>query len=211
MLIDFKQIPIFWYGGIKQGRKENITKMFSRLGLNATHVEPVLSNSIRIGCSASHLKVLQIALEIDGPVLILEDDVCETQWYNSTYEIPDDSDSFYFGTCHNGIHHNWKNMGADGGCCSDPIMLEKYEKYYRIHGMLTTHAILYCSKKYKKDCYDLLKQNDGKRYLDVLFASKMNRYRVYAPKQPLFFQDCKNDNLDAYEKTKKPLKDLFEK
>jgi hypothetical protein len=78
------------------------------------------------------------------------------------------------------------------------------------HGMLTTHAILYCSKQYKVDCCNLLKDNDGKRYLDVLFASRMKDYKIYAPKEPLFFQNCEKDNSDAYEKTRKPLKDLFE-
>lgn len=213
MKINLKNIPIFWYGGIKPQRKENLIKTFNRLNLSATYVEPFISNhpksSVRIGCSMSHLKVLEKILNYDGPVMVLEDDVKETEWYEEKFEIPDDTDAFYSGTCLNGINNNWKNMGPDGGCCGDPIALEKYEKYYRIHGMLTTHSIIYISKKYKKQCYDLLLSNNGERYLDVLFASKMNQYKIYAPKYPLFFQDCKHDNYDAYIKTKTPLIDLL--
>lgn len=213
MIIDLTQIPIFWYGGIKPHRKEKLLQTFRRLNLNTTFVEPFISNdpksAVRIGCSLSHLKTLEMILDIKGPVLVLEDDARETEWYASKFEIPDDTDAFYLGTCLNGIHKNWQNMGPDGGCCSDPICLEKYDNYYRIHGMLTTHAILYCSDKYKVDCRNLLKESNGNKFLDVLFASKMQDYRVYAARKPLFFQDCEKDNYDAYIKTITPLQNLF--
>jgi len=205
MIINFKKIPIFWYGGIKPNRKKNLLNTFKRLNISATFVQPYISDSIRIGCSLSHLKVLQIIKDYDEPVMVVEDDIKESEWYNEEIEIPDDTDAFYSGTCLNGIHKNWKNMGPDGGCCGNPIVLENYKNYYRIHGMLTTHSIIYVSKLYKKNCYDLLQENNGNRYLDVLFASEMYKYKIYAPKYPLFYQNCEYDNYDAYIKTKTPL------
>lgn len=214
MLIDFQKIPVFWYGGIKEQRKKNMLEAVERLGLNATHVEPIICNDpvnrVRIGCTLSHLKTLEMIKDIDEPVLVLEDDIRETEWYDTKIVIPDDTDGYYAGTCLNGIHPDWMLMGPNEGCCADPVMLEEHDHCYRIHGMLTTHAILYVSKRYKQNCYELLKRTNASKILDVLFASEMKNYKVYAHKEPLFYQDCQQDNYDAWIKTKTPLKVLFD-
>ena len=213
MNIDFNKIKILWYGGIKKHRKEKIEELFKKLNISAIHIEPFISNdprsAIRIGCTKSHLKALHESLKYDEPVLILEDDANITEWFKSSIIIPDDTDAFYAGTCLNGIHPNWELTDIDGGCCGYPLPLERYDSYYRIHGMLTTHAIIYCTYQYKKYCIDLLTSNENGRYLDVLFASNMFRHKIYAPKKPLFFQDCLGENDDAYIKTKTPLESIF--
>jgi hypothetical protein len=213
MIIDFEKTKTLWYGGIKPNRREKLEKNLSSLNIKAKHIEPYISNhpysGVRIGCAKSHLKALEESLKYDEPVLILEDDVDSTDWYCSKIEIPDDTDAFYVGTCLNGINHNWALTNVDGGCCGCPLPLERYEFFYRIHGMLTTHAILYCSKVYKEYCIDLLNKNENGRHIDVLFAANMFRHKIYAPKKPLFFQNCELENKDAFIKTKTPLETIF--
>lgn len=213
MKINLNNILTLWYGGIKPKRLELIQNTISDLNLKAKHVPTVISDDpisfVRIGCSASHKNALKESMTTSEPVLILEDDASPTQWYANEIEIPDDADAFYLGTCLNGLHPYWENMGADEGCGGYPEVLTHYNNFYQISKMLTTHAILYISDKYKKDCYDLLENNQGKRYLDVLFASRMHLYKIYAPKYPIFYQNCQEDNYDAYIKTLTPLQTIF--
>ena len=209
MNIDLKQIPILWYGGIKPGRTEKFNNVINRLNLKCNYIEPFISNdpinAVRIGCGKSHVKCLKKSLELNQPTLILEDDVNSTEWYKQMFDIPDDADAVYLGTCLNGLHSNWKNRGSNNACCGDPSILQKLENYYKISGMLTTHAILYCSEKYKNDCIKIIEQDGGNNHCDVLVAQNMYKYNVYACKYPMFFQDCLQDNKDAYEKTLTPL------
>lgn len=212
MIIDLTKIKTLWYGGIKPNRKDNLLKNLNRLNLQATHIEPVIpsgitdsSECIRIGCKQSHAKALTEALKYDEPVLILEDDINSTGWFQKQIEIPDNTDAFYAGTCINGLDTYWYLFGPTGGCCGPVKILEKYDNYYRIDSMLTTHAILYCTQKYKQFCLDLINSDTDGFHLDVLFASRMSEHIIYAPKKPLFFQDCETDNLDAFIKTSKPL------
>lgn len=53
------------------------------------------------------------------------------------------------GTCLNGLHPQWKTRDANHACCANPTVLNRTEHFYKIHGMLTTHAILYVTNKYK--------------------------------------------------------------
>jgi hypothetical protein len=45
---------------------------------------------------------------------------------------------------------------------------------------------------------NLLKKNENGRHIDVLFAANMFRHKIYAPKKPLFFQNCELENKDAF-------------
>jgi hypothetical protein len=213
MNINLKQIPILWYGGIKKGRTEKFNNVMNMLNLNTTFIEPYISNdpvnAVRIGCGKSHIKALRYSLKLNQPTLLLEDDINFTEYYKEQFEIPDDADAVYLGTCLNGLHPNWKNRDANSACCSDPILLNKLQEYYKITGMLTTHAILYVSENYKKNCIELIENDNGNNHCDVLIASNMHKYNVYACKYPMFFQDCLQDNKDAYEKTITPLFTLF--
>lgn len=211
MKINISEIPVLWYGGIKAHRVELLQNFFNRHKINATHIPTVVDPSglTRIGCGKSHLKALKEAIQTDGPVLILEDDVADTDCFKNILEIPDNSDAFYLGTCLNGIRTDWEHLGPEGGCCANPIALEKHSDYYRIYGMLTTHAILYCTQNYKQFCINLIEQYNFTRHIDVLFAAHMHLHNVYAPKKPLLYQNCPIDNPDAYHKTITPLELLL--
>lgn len=213
MNICFKNISVFWYGGIKPGRKEKFHSVMTRLGIAPEFVEPFISNdpvnAVRIGCGKSHVRALKRSVEKNSPSLILEDDVNSTEWYKESITIPEDADAVYLGTCLNGLHPDWKKRDANCACCSNPILLSRTDEFYRISGMLTTHAILYVTDKYKKHCIEIIEQDDGRNHCDVLMASRMQDFKVYACKKPIFYQDCLNDNKDAYEKTITPLWSMF--
>jgi GR25 family glycosyltransferase involved in LPS biosynthesis len=213
MILDLKQIKSFWYGGIKTGRKEKFINNMKNIDIYPEWVETFISNdkknANRMGCGKSHVNALKKTLEINSPCLILEDDVNHTEWYKNYIEIPDDADAIYLGTCLNGLHPNWKKRHPNEACCSDPKAIEKLDNFYRISGMLTTHAILYISRKYIKDCIKIIEKDNGKNHCDVLMASRMHKYKIYACKYPMFFQDCKEENIDAYEKTITPLWTIF--
>lgn len=213
MIINLNNISILWYGGIKPGRSEKINNVLNTLNLNSEHIAPFIShdqkNAVRIGCGKSHVKALNRSLELNKPTLVLEDDINYTQWYKPEFKIPDDADAVYLGTCLNGLHPNWKSRDANHACCSNPTVLNNIENFYKIHGMLTTHAILYISNKYKEECIKIIELDNGNNHCDVLMASQMNRFNVYACKYPMFYQDCLHDNKDAYEKTITPLFQLF--
>jgi hypothetical protein len=107
------------------------------------------------------------------------------------------------------LHPQWQTRHPNAACCADPIMLRRLKDVYQITGMLTTHAILYVSDSYKQECIKLIEQDDGKNHCDVLMAGNMDKYKVYAFKFPMFYQDCYDNNKDAYEKTVQPLWNLF--
>lgn len=209
MIINLKQIKSFWYGGIKSGRKEKFQSVMNKLDISPEFIEPYISNdpinAVRIGCGKSHVRALNSSLNTNPPCLLLEDDINTTEWYKEIFNIPDDADAVYLGTCLNGLHPDWKKRDANHACCSNPTVLDRTEEYYRISGMLTTHAILYITDNYKKHCINIIDQDNGNNHCDVLMASRMQDFRVYACKYPMFYQDCLQDNKDAYEKTITPL------
>ena len=213
MNVCLKNIPVFWYGGIKPGRKDRFESVMNNSHLSPEFVDPYISddpiNAVRIGCGKSHVRALKRSLQKNKPSLILEDDVNVTEWYRECFVIPDDADAVYLGTCLNGLHPDWMKRDANHACCSNPTVLSRTDEYYRISGMLTTHAILYVTDKYKKHCIGIIEQDDGRNHCDVLMASRMQDFRVYACKRPMFYQDCLHDNKDAYEKTITPLWSIF--
>lgn len=213
MIIDLRQVKTYWYGGIKTGRKEKFLQNIKKAEITPEWVETFISNdkknANRIGCGKSHVNALKKVLENNDPCLVLEDDVNITEWYNPVVDIPNDADAVYFGTCLNGLHPDWQNRHPNEACCDDPKVISIHDKYYRISGMLTTHAILYKSRKYIKDCIKIISADNGKNHCDVLMASRMHKYNIYACKNPMFFQDCKEENQDAYEKTITPLSKIF--
>ena len=60
----------------RKDRKINVEKQLNNIGFNYTRFNAIKTNSGRVGCSLSHLKVLQIAKQQKLPyVIIVEDDI----------------------------------------------------------------------------------------------------------------------------------------
>lgn len=209
MIIDLKKIPALWYGGIKPERKEKLLNTFSSLNIKNEFVEPFIFNDLAYACKISHQRAIKRALDFDSPVLVLEDDVSPTANYVDIFDVPDDADALYLGTCVYGLVPDWKYRPISHYpiWLGQPEKLGIYKNLYRIHNMLTTHAIMYISNRYKQYCFNIIEYCVLENLpVDVLFADIMKKFNVYAVDTPVFFQDSEKDNYDAFEKTQIPLK-----
>lgn len=129
---------------------------------------------------------------MDEPILVLEDDV---EMINTMgFSIPINTDAIYLGL---------------SKCASHPT--ENYNVYYaqfeaysdtqvKVINMLSAHAILYVSKKYKEAVIHTLEGciKSLDRYISDMEVSKIQKnYNVYANKIPTFYQSNKfNDPTD---------------
>jgi hypothetical protein len=122
----------------------------------------------------------------DDHILIIEDDVEPYIDLNSETEIvfPEETDAFYVGFSRSG---GSKLINSHEGS-------SKYENYgntyIRILNMLTTHAIIYKSKRYKERvCKELTNLLDKPLYhSDVIISRLQPEYNIYGYKYPLFYQ-----------------------
>jgi len=214
LIIDLKNIPALWFGGIKPGRRERLLNTLSSLNIKNEFIEPLISNAQdkAYAIKISHQRAIKKSIEFNSPVLILEDDIAPTSNYVDIFDLPDDADALYLGTCVYGLVPDWKNrrMFYDPIWLGRPENLGVYKNLYRIHNMLSAHAVIYISQKYKEYCYNAIEYCILENMpVDVIFADIMKKFNIYAVDSPVFFQDCQYDNYDAYEKTQIPLKNII--
>lgn len=165
------------------------------------------------GCAAGHLKIIRQALlsqKENGPFqpfLVLEDDawpnLFDTEEQNKTMwtiDVPEDADAVYVGissSANNLSTLMWDQFGHKLRVIPSP----QCPSVWRILTMLSTHAILYVSKRYAIDHMLALVQYLRTRELDQdkkiypvghdTFISQMQlSYNVYAMKRPLFYQSA---------------------
>jgi len=124
------------------------------------------------------------------PILLLEDDI-EFNGIDE-FDFVDDADAIYFGVSRSGGH---VGENIHGG----PSKFESHSKtQVRVLNMLTTHAILYISEKYKKAVIDVLSDYTG--YNDIAISRIQPSFKVLANKRPSFFQSTMF-NTGNYEQT----------
>jgi hypothetical protein len=118
---------------------------------------------------------------IDIPVLILEDDVEFTSI--DTFDYVNDADAIYFGISKSGGHSTENRHYGD-------YRVEAYsDSQVRVLNMLTTHAILYNSKRYKLAVIEALKSNPT-FHSDVIISRLQKDYKILANKNPSFYQSA---------------------
>lgn len=168
-----------------RARKVHIDKLLTQIEIkDFTHYKSS-SNAYPDCLSEATIDILQNNL--DTPILILEDDI---EW-TGIEEIDYDQscDAIYLGLSKSGGHPT-ENIHL--GC-------SQFENWsstqVRVKNMLTTHAILYNSRKYKEDVITILKNNLGNNYYnDVLISRIQNNFTILANKNPIFFQSSKFNN-----------------
>ncbi len=103
--------------------------------------------------------------------------------YNDIY-IPHGADAIYLGISKRG--GSFYNGYDDGPCKTEPYNADMV----RVKNMLSTHAILYISARYKADVAERLKGIRGlaNYYSDVVISRLHRYYNIYAYKKPLFYQ-----------------------
>lgn len=156
---------------------------------------------------------------LDNPLLILEDDVEFTGEINC--EIPENTDAVYLGISKDAGHptentHNGPSIYKDFN-----------NSQVQIINMLSGHAILYLSRRYKEAVINILENHLKKHmvvypldpklriklgstkiidkgfwYNDVLFSRLQSSFLVLANKKPSFYQSNKFNTHDLESKTK---------
>jgi len=175
-------------------RRNNFIKLAEQLNFkNWSFYDGVETGDHIEGCALSQINVLNDNLN-DESILIMEDDVCNSQYYQNIVDVPADSHAIYFG------YSNWAADPIRAKMSMlEPASVTKKDNFYQIKNVTSAHAILYISKKYKEACateakkylYDPL----GNRHCDVVYAKLQNKFNVYATPQPYFYQNCPRNKM----------------
>jgi hypothetical protein len=121
----------------------------------------------------------------------MEDDCAPTKWYTPIFEVPDDADAVYVGTSIRGLTSDWKykNFKTDTIWHGKPNLVNSYYNTYKVTNMLSTHAILYITKKYKEKVIQTMQMCiDKGGYNDMAISRIQKQFNVYANKIPTFYQ-----------------------
>ena len=126
----------------------------------------------------------------DEPILILEDDIEMYTESITNIDLPENTDAFYLGFSKDG---GSKTRNSHEG----PSIVGKIsDTYIKIFNMLSAHAILYKSKRYKQRVVDALNEIVDKKgyYNDVVLSRLQSDYNIYGYYYPVFYQSVKYDN-----------------
>jgi GR25 family glycosyltransferase involved in LPS biosynthesis len=172
------------------GKRRKIESMLNKyrfkevIRLSATKAETFIQ-----GCTTSHARALEIAHQLGGPVLILEDDVIELNGLPEELEIPDSADAIYLGVYAIGIS---EIHGSSQKWTVGPSQIQTApvsDGIYRVVSMLAAHAILYITDDYKKFAHracgralEILVPHD------ILFSLGQTFYNVLVYDTPFFAQ-----------------------
>lgn len=167
-----------------EARRAHMRDLAASLGLPAEILPAVRASPGRIGCGLSHIKALRRHLD-DRPLLILEDDVL-TSGFEPVIVAPPGADAVYLGASAYGaiemldnIHFSNMVIAEDAG---EPLV--------RVHNMLSTHAILYLSERFKRAAIETilnaLLERDWAH--DRGMARIQSDFAVYAQRRPMFYQ-----------------------
>jgi len=151
------------------------------------------------GCARSHQQLLD-DLDIEGPFLVLEDDVEISRNFDPVVEFPDDADAVYLGL---------SSFAMNNGVTDKKIQASLVgNDTYRIYNMLAAHAILYLKKDYYKFLANAIKSMIAMdRNQDNARAETMKYFNIYAPSTPLFYQEGRHERATKINMRSLALKD----
>ena len=164
-------------------RKTHMTNLLEKIGFkNIIHYK---SSSLKYPQCLT-LATIDILTKYNSePILLLEDDVEYTGI--DSFDYVADADAIYFGVSRSGGHPRLNTH--QGGCKVVPYSINQV----RVMNMLTTHAILYISSKYKNAVIDQLKKH-LLNHSDVMISRLQPNFRVLANKAPSFYQAAHLNN-----------------
>lgn len=176
-------------------RRESIINLLNDLGYKRWEFFDALRGKDSIeGCALSHIEVLS-KHDFNEPLLLVEDDISDSSFYNPIVKYPDNADALYVGYSWWG----WNEERAKQSTLSQATSAILEGDLYRINGMLSTHAILYISKAYAEAAIEKMKSYlidpTGNRHCDVALAKIQKEYNIYATPNHLFFQMCPRNTL----------------
>jgi hypothetical protein len=171
-------------------KRQKIESMLSKyrfkevIRLSATKAETFIQ-----GCTVSHARALEVAHQIGGPVLILEDDAIELNRLPEELEIPDSTDAIYLGNYAIGLS---EIHGSSQKWTVGPTQIHEFpvgDGIYRVVSMLAAHAILYVTDNYKRFAHRACRRAlELSVPHDVLFSLGQTFYEVLVYDTPFFAQ-----------------------
>jgi len=172
-------------------RKEHMTTLLEGIGFkDIVHYK---SSSVNYPQCLTLANIDILTKYNDEPFLLIEDDVEFTGI--DTFDYVPTADAIYFGVSRSGGHPT-QNVHL-GGCKIVNYSINQV----RIMNMLTTHAILYISQRYKNAVIQQLKQNITS-HSDVMISRLQSHFTVLANKKPSFYQSAKfnggNQNIQKH-------------
>lgn len=174
-------------------RKLNTESLLTQIGFK-TFSHHISSSEKYPKCLAkANIDILSQNLD-DNPILIVEDDIAWTGV--TTVYIPTSVDCMYLGfsICAGDTVHN-----TNTGTCSVNYVSQNV---YKINNMLSAHAILYISKRFKEAAIKCFQEAyDSGHHTDVILSRILSRFNVYANSKPVFYQNDET-NIENSVKTK---------
>jgi hypothetical protein len=185
-----------------QARRAHMEQLLKDAGFTDVTHKKTAGRGANVDLIDATVEILESVAD-DTPVLILEDDVNVNVDGNMNHPpcgcpdishshgrvpndicIPHGADAVYLGISKRG--GSFYNGFDDGPCITEPYNAE----LVRVKNMLSTHAILYISARYKADVAERLRGISGlANYFSDVVISRLHRYyNIYAYKRPLFYQ-----------------------
>lgn len=169
-------------------RKLYMFDFLTKLGFKHVSMFKSGSESYPRSLNKATLDILSCRMD-DHPFLLLEDDIMLSDWAHADMEIdvPEDTDAFYLGISRYAASHvenhskGWDSYEVEN----------KSDKHVRILNMLTTHAILYISKRYKQAVAQQMEfamNTSELLFNDVLITRVQPKFNVYSYRYPFFYQ-----------------------
>ena len=207
MTIDLRKIQSLWIGGINKNRELKIKSLLDRLEYNHKQIPAVISNGFN-GNTQSTKNAIEESIKYNEPVIIFEDDANITEHYNNEIDVPSDADAVWLGTSIYGLVNNWESMSLrDGIYLTQPKKTGEYNNFYKVENMLSLHAVVFITNKYKQSMLNYLQYLINKQTApDIITAETMKYFNIYACKKPMFFQD---DNAHNSSPTLTALDSIF--
>lgn len=169
-------------------RKEHMVKLLTDIGVKNFSMYKSPTENYPKCLISGMIDVLKGHMD-DEPLLMLEDDVEFTG--SDTFDIPLDCDALYIGISKSG---GSKTINLHDG---DSIFAHYNDTQVKILNMLSHHAVLYMTKKYKQAVVDELEKylNRESYYNDVIISRIQPNYNIYANKIPSFYQSRHYGNV----------------
>jgi hypothetical protein len=148
-------------------------------------VDAIACDPGRIGCALSHIKILTAPTD-ERPLLVLEDDVAATEDFSSIIAVPTDADALYLGISTYGAVEALGFKGVVNMTAAEPVGAG----LFRVHNMLTTHAILYLTPRWRAAAVAAIMDGVVARNwpVDRGLARAQRHFNIYALAQPFFYQ-----------------------
>lgn len=118
---------------------------------------------------------------MNEPILLLEDDVEFTGI--SEFEFVNGADAIYFGVSRSGARLNYLSNGQS-------VVSHYSDTQVRVRNMVSAHAVLYITTRYKQAVCDEIGKNMERCFNDVAMAHLQPLYRILANKRPSFYQSA---------------------